>query len=229
MYPANNFEVSQRRADRIGYWTGDAASSARICASELNESKSSSGDHFFLGGKELMKKTVILFLLLASLLSVGDTLAADVTLYTGYQNPGDLSFGNLDQDTQSGGVVGARFGGGGILGFEQTLGYSWKFLASGQHAFNSQSNVVVAVPAGHVAPYATAGIGFITTFGDFRGLEDIADIGTKFTINYGGGVKFKNLAGPLGFRVDVRGYSVPDVFNQTLNFVEASVGLLFSW
>src|SRR5262245_3926781 len=128
MYAANNLEVGPRRADRIGYWTGDAASSARIGASQLNErTKSSNGYHFFLGGEELMKKTVILFLLLVSLLSARDTLAADVTLYTGYQNPGDLSIGNLDQNTQSGGVVGARFGGGGILGFEQTLGYSWKF------------------------------------------------------------------------------------------------------
>jgi hypothetical protein len=176
-----------------------------------------------------MKKTTILILLLASLFSAHDSLAADVTLYTGYQNPGKLTIANLDRDTQSGGVVGARFGGGGLLGFEQTLGYSWKFLASGQRAFNSQSNLVVAVPTGRVSPYGTAGIGFITTFGEFRGLEDLADIGTKFTVNYGGGVKFKNLAGPLGFRVDVRGYSVPDVFNQTLNFVEASVGVLFSW
>ncbi len=176
-----------------------------------------------------MKKTVIFLLLLTSLLSTRDTLASDVTLYGGYQNPGDLSIGNLDQNPQSGGTVGARFGGGGILGFEQTLGYSWKFLVSGQRAFNSQSNVVVAVPAGRIVPYGTAGIGFITTFGDLQGIEDIADIGTKFTVNYGGGVKFKNLAGPVGFRLDVRGYSVPDAFNQTLNFVEASVGLLLSW
>jgi hypothetical protein len=185
--------------------------------------------HFSLGGQELMKKTAILLALLASLFYGRYALAADVTIYTGYQNPGNLSFGNLDQNPQSGGIVGARFGGGGILGFEQTLGYSWKFLVSGQRAFNSQSNVVVAVPAGRVVPYGTAGIGFITTFGDLQGIEDIADIGTKFTINYGGGVKFKNLAGPLGFRIDVRGYSVPDVFSQTLNFVEASVGVLFSW
>ena len=87
----------------------------------------------------------------------------------------------------------------------------------------------LAVPAGRIVPYGTAGIGFITTFGDLQGIEDLADIGTKFTVNYGGGVKFKNLAGPVGFRLDVRGYSVPDAFNQTLNFVEASIGLLFSW
>ena len=96
-----------------------------------------------------------------------------------------------------------------------------------RRAFNTQSNLHVGIPAGRVVPYATAGIGLITTFGD--SLLNFGDIGTKFAFNYGGGIKFRNLAGPLGVRFDVRGYSVPDVFSQTLNFVEGSVGLLFSF
>lgn len=64
----------------------------------------------------------------------------------------------------------------------------------------------------------------ITTWG-----ESLRDFGTKFTFNYGGGVKLTNLAGPVGVRFDIRGYSVPSVFDQTLNFVEGTVGVLFSW
>jgi len=84
----------------------------------------------------------------------------------------------------------------------------------------------MGIPAG-IVPYATAGVGSITTFGD--SLLNLGDIGTKFDFNYGGGIKFRKLAGPLGVRFDLRGYSVPGVFNQTLNFVEGSVGLLFSF
>ena len=156
-----------------------------------------------------------------------ESLAADITLFTGVQNPGKLTINNVVRDTKLGGVFGARFSGGQVIGFEQTLAYSPNFLESGRRAFNTQSNLHVGIPAGGVVPYATAGVGFITTFGD--SLLNFGDIGTKFTVNYGGGIKFRNLAGPLGVRFDVRGYSVPGVFSQTLNFVEGSVGLLFSF
>src|SRR5262245_30049429 len=155
------------------------------------------------------------------------SLAADITLFTGVQNPGKLTINNVVRDTKLGGVFGARFSGGQVIGFEQTFGFSPNFLVSGRRAFNMQSNLHVGIPTGSVVPYATAGVGFITTFGD--SVLNLGDIGTKFTVNYGGGVKLTKLAGPLGVRFDVRGYSVPDVFSQTLNFVEGSVGLLFSF
>ncbi|MCI0626989.1 MAG: hypothetical protein L0387_35970 [Acidobacteria bacterium] len=153
--------------------------------------------------------------------------AADITLFTGVQNPGKLTINNVVRDTKLGGVFGARFSGGQAIGFEQTFGFSPKFLESDQRAFNTQSNLLVGIPAGRVVPYATAGVGLITTFGD--SILNFSDFGTKFTVNYGGGIKFRNLGGPVGFRVDVRGYSVPGVFSQTLNFVEGTIGLLFSF
>lgn len=153
--------------------------------------------------------------------------AADITLFTGVQNPGKLTINNVVRDTKLGGVFGARFSGGQVIGFEQTLAFSPNFLESRRRAFDTQSNLHIGVPAGRVVPYATAGVGLITTFGD--SLLSFSDIGTKFAFNYGGGIKFRKLAGPLGVRVDVRGYSVPGVFSQTLNFVEGSVGLLFSF
>lgn len=169
---------------------------------------------------------VVLFFVLVGMRAQGSR-AADITLYTGVQNPGKLTINNLVTDTKLGGVFGARFGGGRVIGFEQTLAFSPNFLESGRRAFTTQSNLQVGIPAGRVVPYATAGVGLITTFGD--SLLRLGDIGTKFAFNYGGGIKFRKLAGPLGVRVDVRGYSVPGVFSQTLNFVEGSVGLLFSF
>ena len=153
--------------------------------------------------------------------------AADATIYTGIQNPGKLTVDNVLRNTNLGAVVGARISGGKVIGFEQTFGYSPNFLEGGHHAFNTQSNLVLGIPTGHIAPYGTVGAGFIATGG--KTLSDVEDFGVKFTINYGGGIKFYNLAGPLGFRFDLRGYTVPKVFNQTLNFIEATVGIMFSW
>ena len=175
--------------------------------------------------KKSSLQAVVLCLFVSGMCSE-EISAADITLFTGIQNPGKLTIDNVVRDTKLGGVFGARFSRGQVIGFEQTLAYSPKFLESGRQAFNAQSNLHVGIPAGRVVPYATAGIGFISTFGDEL---NFGDIGTKFTVNYGGGIKFKNLAGPLGLRFDVRGYSVPDVFSQTLNFVEGSVGLLLSF
>jgi hypothetical protein len=153
-----------------------------------------------------------------------ECFAGDVTFYAGLQNPGKLTINNIPTDTKLGGVFGARISGGRLIGFEQTFGFSANFLESDQHAFNTQSNLILTVPTGQIAPYGTVGIGLITTYGD-----KLTDFGTKFTVNYGGGLKFRNLAGLIGLRFDVRGYSVPAVFSQTLNFVEGSIGLLLSW
>ena len=153
--------------------------------------------------------------------------AGDLTIYTGFQNPGQLTVGNVTRDTQVGSVVGGRISVGGLIGFEQTFAYSPKFLQSGNHAFNAQSNLLLRIPVGHFAPYGTAGVGLIAT-GD-SSFFDFEDIGTKFTVNYGGGISFRNLAGPVGVRFDLRGYSVPGVFQQTLNFIEGTVGVRLSW
>lgn len=167
------------------------------------------------------------FFLLLGWICSQESLAADITLFSGVQNPGKLTINNIVSDTKLGGVFGARFSGGQVIGFEQTFAYSPTFLESSLSAFTAQSNLLIGIPAGRAVPYATAGVGLITTFEDSP--LNFGDIGTKFAVNYGGGIKFRNLAGPLGVRLDVRGYSVPGVFSQTLNFVEGSVGLLFSF
>jgi len=151
----------------------------------------------------------------------------DLTVYTGFQNPGKLTVANATTNPEVGSVIGARISLGTILGFEQTFAYSPKLLESGHEAFNAQSNLLVSIPVGHFVPYATAGVGLIAT-GD-KLFFDFHDIGTKFTVNYGGGIKLRHLAGPIGMRIDVRGYTVPSVFDQTLNFIEGTIGLLVSW
>jgi hypothetical protein len=162
-----------------------------------------------------------------SLASSPFLLAADATIFTGFQNPGKLTIDNIVRDTKLGAVVGGRISAGKLVGFEQTLAYSPNFLESSNRAFNIQSNLLVSLPTGKITPYGTVGVGLITTTD--QKIFDFENFGTKFTINYGGGVKFHSVAGPIGLRFDLRGYSVPDVFNQTLNFIEGTVGIMFSW
>lgn len=52
---------------------------------------------------------------------------------------------------------------------------------------------------------------------------------TFLTVNYGAGVKFLNVAGPMGFRVDVRGRTLPNFFGETTTWFEPTAGLTFSW
>jgi hypothetical protein len=53
-------------------------------------------------------------------------------------------------------------------------------------------------------------------------------VGTKFALNYGGGLKFPHVAGPLGLRVDLRGYRA-GIVSTDLNLFEISGGVLLSF
>ena len=53
--------------------------------------------------------------------------------------------------------------------------------------------------------------------------------GKTFSINYGGGLKLRRLMGPIGLNVDVRGYTLPDVRDGSLHFIQTSAGLVISW
>jgi hypothetical protein len=75
----------------------------------------------------------------------------------------------------------------------------------------------------NAVPYITAGAGFIHQYGDAN-----MPVGTRFALNYGGGLKFPHLAGPFGLRFDMRGYSA-GVFSNRLNMFEVTGGILFSF
>jgi hypothetical protein len=53
---------------------------------------------------------------------------------------------------------------------------------------------------------------------------------TFFTFSYGGGLKVQRLWGPLGFFGDIRGRTIPNLFNgHGTNILEVSAGLNFAW
>lgn len=172
--------------------------------------------------------------LLILLVSVSSQ-AMDLTAFGGFQDPGKLTFetapgsaSNLVQhfDPKTFGVFGARFGHGGLIGGEHTLAYAPNFLDNKTHSVIYHSNLRIQPTISFVKPYATAGVGVVYTGGD-----SIASFGAKFAFNYGGGVTLTG--GPLGFNLDVRGYSVPQISiagfttQERLDFIQASAGISF--
>ncbi len=87
-----------------------------------------------------------------------------------------------------------------------------------------------------ISPFITAGAGGLTThlpnvnsMAFNGGTKLLENNDTFFTVNYGAGVKFLNVAGPMGFRVDVRGRTLPNFFGETTTWFEPTAGLTFSW
>src|SRR5262245_34360746 len=175
----------------------------------------------------------------------------DVTIFGATQHEGKLNVESATAtatsvrsfDPATFGTVGIRFGHGGVFGGEHTFAYSPNFIEANTKAVFWNSNILAQVPVPKVKPYATAGLGTFFTFGtDDSGRPAFGKIGTKFALNYGGGVKVLP-AGPVGIRFDIRGYLIPDVkFNvptsptatvksagQTLNMLEAGLGIVFSF
>jgi len=180
----------------------------------------------------LARQTLISLAILAALIAKAH--AGDITIHAGYVNPGDLTVENVSHSLDGSGIYGVRFGGtfARIFGIEETLAYSPDFLRTDDFAqfdnvkgFITSTNFVFNLPGGHIIPYATAGVGTITRFGS----GDELGFGTKFAVNYGGGVKLTRLAGPLGLRFDARGYKAVDILSESLNIFEVSAGVIFTF
>jgi|RhiMethySRZTD1v2_1073278.scaffolds.fasta_scaffold179020_3 hypothetical protein len=86
-----------------------------------------------------------------------------------------------------------------------------------------------------ISPFITAGTGGLTTHIPnapsmlINGGTTLENKDTFLTVNYGAGVKFLNVAGPMGFRFDVRGRTLPNFFGETTTWFEPTAGLTFSW
>jgi hypothetical protein len=191
-----------------------------------------------------MKKTSVALSILFLTIGVGQAMAAgQFSIFGGYLNPGDRNLSNVGSSVQTGlqfrGT--ALYGLRGeadflkVLGIEQNLAFSPRLFnatlfpngvqGSDARGILYSSNLVVNVPIGHFVPFATAGVGLLKAWNfDVNPLSD-----TKFAVNYGGGIKLNRLAGPVGLRFDLRGWSVRDVFGENLNMFEASGGITFTW
>ena len=160
--------------------------------------------------------------------------AADFTFYVGGVVPGSVEYKGFDTMLDSSPVYGIRLAKSFVpfFGMEHSLAFSSDYLFPRSVAeikdakgFTYNSNLIINIPLPlkKVVPYFTAGAGLIHQYGD----NDMP-VGTKFAFNYGGGLKFPRLVGPLGVRFDMRGYRTTGIFSRSLNLFEASGGVLLS-
>ena len=176
-----------------------------------------------------------LLILVSALVSVAPLSADDFTLFGGFNHPGSVTLGDsstvvsgtagqLLTDAKDFGVFGARLNrSNAAVAFEHALAFSPNFLDSRANALIYNTNVLVQPPAVAIQPYATAGIGLVRAGG-----SGPAAFGTKFSVNYGAGIK-ASVFGPWGVRLDVRGYAIRGVEDKYLNVWESSVGLFFAF
>jgi hypothetical protein len=160
--------------------------------------------------------------------------AADFTAFLGGVKAGKLTVSNVRTSLDSSLVYGFRLSTNFVplFGMEHTLAFSGDYLfprnsatpVQNSRGFVYSSNLIVNIPVKKIAPYVTAGAGLIRQYGS----PDLP-VGTKLAFNYGGGVKFRKLYGPLGLRFDARGYRATNVFTKSLNLLEVSGGLLISF
>jgi hypothetical protein len=183
-----------------------------------------------------------MLLVIFLLSTVASLSAGEMIFYGGMQKPGKLSYSSATEvpkdlfEGDFGSTMGVRFSAGRIIGFEQNMSYSPEFGKSGVKAFQLDSNLVIQA-RGKVVPYVTAGIGYVKSWGQDSSTnsdpEKIAkfafSFGKTFSFNYGGGLKLRRLWGPIGINVDVRGYTLPDVRDGDLNFIQTSAGMVISW
>jgi len=158
--------------------------------------------------------------------------AADFTVYAGHVKPGSLTIANVRHSLDGGPVYGFRLSHGFVpfVGLEHTLGFSSGFArlsdavrSTDVKGFVYNSNLIVNAPVGRTVPYVTAGIGILRQYGADETL------GTKLAVNYGGGLKFKRLLGPLGLRFDARGYTASGITSGRLNVFEVTGGILIGF
>ncbi len=166
----------------------------------------------------------------------------DITIFGAVQYEEKLTFQSATQagttlstfDPGTFSTFGVRFGHGNVVGGEHTIAYVPNFIDTKSKAVVYTSNFLLQAPLPKAKPYATVGLGSFFSFG-----SGLGDLGSKFALNYGGGVKVLP-AGPVGLRLDIRGYAIPGVrftgpgvtgvspSKQTMNILEAGIGIIFS-
>jgi len=162
---------------------------------------------------------------------VGQPQAADLTFFIGGVNPGTINIDDVKTALDGGPIFGFRLANNFVpaFGMEHTLAFSSDYLfprsvssIKEARGFVYNSNLILNIPAGKLVPYLTAGVGVVHQYGD----RDMP-VGTRFAYNYGGGVKLLRLAGPMGLRLDIRGYRI-GAFSNQLNLLEISGGVMLS-
>jgi hypothetical protein len=120
--------------------------------------------------------------------------------------------------------AGGQFGYINNLSFKDTLTRKRAYVWEGSVSYHIGSRPRL---------YGTFGIGGVTTTisDDTRSLFDPSILTNDhfLAFSYGGGVKALRRWGPFGYRVDVRGRTLPSYYGFRFSWLEATAGPTFSW
>ncbi len=156
--------------------------------------------------------------------------ASDLSAVAGRGSYSDLENPGAETNFKRSGLFGARYEKDFffIVGFENSVLVSGDTLSprgsGGETGLYYTGNLVLNFPVDRVVPNLAVGVGVLHRFGG-----TYPDIGTAFLTNWGFGVKFRNLAGPAGFRVDYRRVGIHGVESRTVTEQEFSGGILFTF
>jgi hypothetical protein len=110
------------------------------------------------------------------------------------------------------------------LNFESSLTRTRAYIWEGTAAYHFKVPPTFYVSAGLGGVTATTREDSRFFFGPGGATTD-----TFLGVSYGGGMKSLRRWGPLGYRADVRGRTLPDYYGFRLNWLEATAGLTISW
>ena len=159
-----------------------------------------------------MNKFILMFVLFLSSLTAQ---ASDLSLFAGWTGVGSLESVAGQVNLSNFNVFGVRWEKAFlvVLGFENTLSFSsgsvLAIAGEDNGGLNYTGNLVINLPVRRTLPYFTLGLGVLHSFG-----TSFPDVGSKFTFNWGAGLKLRGLLGPMGVRIDYRRMTIYVVLDE---------------
>ena len=164
------------------------------------------------------------------ILSIGTAYASELSLVGGRSIPGDLRLGSERTDLKDWTSFGARYEKDFlfILGFENSLLYGRKLLTPrgipGEDGLYYSGAFVLNFSSASVAPNVALGLGFLYRFGNA-----FPKSGFSFLTTVGGGLKLRDLAGPVGLRIDYRRVTFYGIQGSKVGTNELTGGAVISF
>ena len=174
-----------------------------------------------------MKKFILMWVFF---LSSFTAQASDLSLFAGWTGVGSLETVAGQVDLSSFNVFGVRWEKDFlvVLGFENTLSFSSGSVLAidgeDNGGLNYNGNLVLNLPVRRTLPYFTLGMGVLHKFG-----TSFPDVGSRFTFNFGAGLKLRGLLGPMGVRIDYRRVTVYGVLDENAKTHEITGGVMFTF